>query len=259
MKKKIALLTNYENMLCCFGHRILIKQINIPSMYLISQFDMTNIISSDNGISKVKSQNQTFFLLYPKNLHFEKLEYKNIFETLKKLKSEIGTQRFVLIPPNKSPNIKASLLNEMVKFIFPENEIKIFNISRITPKNRDEIKTIFEENHCSKLAGHYEYNKTYTKIKENYYWPNMKSDIRKCIKTCHSCQMNKTNFKPTKQPMEITTTAHKPFERLAIDIVGPLPLTESGNRFILTSQDDLTKFSLAFAVQDHEAKLLQKH
>lgn len=140
----------------------------------------------------MQNQIQTFFLLYAKNFHFDKLEYKNVFETLKQLKVEVGTQNFTLVPPNKSPNIKQSFLNEMLKFIFPENHIKIFNISRIILKDQNEIKVIFEENHCSKLAGHYGFNKTYSKIKENYYWPNMKSDIRKCIKTCHSCQINKT-------------------------------------------------------------------
>ncbi|ERL95277.1 hypothetical protein D910_12543 [Dendroctonus ponderosae] len=45
--------------------------------------------------------------------------------------------------------------------------------------------------------------------------------------------------------MEITTTSERPFQRLALDIVGPLPITESGNRFILTMQDDLTKYSYA--------------
>ena len=86
----------------------------------------------------------------------------------------------------------------------------------------------------------------------------MKTEIRKYITTCHSCQINKTNFKPTKQPVEITSTASKPLGRLAIDIVGPLPLTELGNRFILTAQDDLTKFSFANALPDHEALTVAK-
>ncbi|XP_059051289.1 uncharacterized protein LOC131846088, partial [Achroia grisella] len=47
--------------------------------------------------------------------------------------------------------------------------------------------------------------------------------------------------------MEITSTSTKPFERLALDIVGTLP--ESGIqkfKYILTLQDDLTKFSSAY-------------
>ncbi|CAK9833140.1 Retrovirus-related Pol polyprotein from transposon 412 [Anthophora retusa] len=56
--------------------------------------------------------------------------------------------------------------------------------------------------------------------------------------------------------MEITTTAEKPFQRLAIDVVGPLPLTDLGNRFIITIQDDLTKYSFAFAVPNREAETI---
>ena len=58
--------------------------------------------------------------------------------------------------------------------------------------------------------------------------------------------------------MEITSTASKPLERLAIDIVGPLPLTELGNRFFFIAQDDLTKFSFAYALTDHEALTVAK-
>ncbi|CAK9814888.1 Retrovirus-related Pol polyprotein from transposon 412 [Anthophora quadrimaculata] len=141
----------------------------------------------------------------------------------------------------------------MLKYIFTKNDIKVFHNNKITPKTQDEINKILQENHDDKLAGHYGFNKTYNKIKEHYYWPTIKMDIRKYIRSCHSCQINKTNFKPTKQRMEITSTPDFPFDKLAIDIVGPLPLTESGNRFILTAQDDLTRYCFAYALSNHES------
>jgi hypothetical protein len=58
--------------------------------------------------------------------------------------------------------------------------------------------------------------------------------------------------------MQITTTSSKPFERIALDIVGPLNLTENGNRFVLTLQDDLTKYSQAYAIPNHEAETIAK-
>ena len=58
--------------------------------YITSNFDITDLNSSINGISKLKNQNQTSFLLHPTNFHFDKLEYKNIVTTLKQLKKEIG-------------------------------------------------------------------------------------------------------------------------------------------------------------------------
>lgn len=53
--------------------------------------------------------------------------------------------------------------------------------------------------------------------------------------------------------MVITTTSKEPFEKLFMDVVGPLPLTENGNKYILTLQDDLTKYSCAHPLPQHDA------
>lgn len=53
--------------------------------------------------------------------------------------------------------------------------------------------------------------------------------------------------------MVITSTSHQSFERLALDIYGSFPITEEGNRFVLTMQDDLTKYSYAIPLPNHEA------
>ena len=45
--------------------------------------------------------------------------------------------------------------------------------------------------------------------------------------------------------MMITDTPGTVFEKIALDIVGPLPKTKDDNEFILTMQDQLSKFSLA--------------
>lgn len=86
-----------------------------------------------------------------------------------------------------------------------------------------------------------------SRIKTSYYWKSMRSDIKNYVKNCKLCQVNKPLRRSNKAPMEITTTSTRPFERLALDIVGTLP--ESGFqkfRFILTLQDDLTKFSCVY-------------
>lgn len=55
--------------------------------------------------------------------------------------------------------------------------------------------------------------------------------------------------------MVITSTSTSPFERLSIDIVGPLPESGTGKlKFILTMQDDLTKFSIAYPIRSITAE-----
>jgi hypothetical protein len=54
--------------------------------------------------------------------------------------------------------------------------------------------------------------------------------------------------------MEVTTTASKPFKKCALDIVGPLPETTKGNKYILTFQDELRKFLVATPIQRQDAE-----
>jgi Integrase core domain. len=49
--------------------------------------------------------------------------------------------------------------------------------------------------------------------------------------------------------MILTDTPETAFDKIAMDIVGPLPITENGNQYILTIQDLLTKFSLAIPLR----------
>lgn len=49
-------------------------------------------------------------------------------------------------------------------------------------------------------------------------------------------------------------TFYEPFQRIALDFVGPLPLTESKNRFILVCVDYATKYPIAVALKNQEAE-----
>ena len=53
--------------------------------------------------------------------------------------------------------------------------------------------------------------------------------------------------------MVITDTTTTTFENISIDIVGPLPETKSGNPYILTLQDNFTKYSLAIPLPNNQA------
>lgn len=73
----------------------------------------------------------------------------------------------------------------------------------------------------------------------------MKKDIQEFIRKCRQCQLRKLTRVKTKQPMIITDTPGSAFDKVALDIMGPLPITDKGNQYILTIQDLLTKYSVA--------------
>ncbi|UYV63838.1 K02A2.6-like [Cordylochernes scorpioides] len=51
-----------------------------------------------------------------------------------------------------------------------------------------------------------------------------------------------------------TYNVRAPFERIAIDIIGPLPRSDKGNRYILVAMDYFTKWPEAFPLADQEAE-----
>lgn len=82
----------------------------------------------------------------------------------------------------------------------------------------------------------------------------MKEQIRNFVKSCESCQRKKLVRVRTKLPMVITDTPTDIFHKVAMDIVGPLPITKSDNRYLLTIQCNLTKFIDAIPIVDATAQ-----
>jgi transposase InsO family protein len=70
--------------------------------------------------------------------------------------------------------------------------------------------------------------------------------------------MNKILSLRGKAPMEITTTARQLFEKCYLDIVGRLTETQAGNKYILTFQDELSKFLVAITVPRQDAETVVK-
>jgi transposase InsO family protein len=58
--------------------------------------------------------------------------------------------------------------------------------------------------------------------------------------------------------MALTTTSTKPFQKIFLDVVRKLPTSYKNNSYILTIQDDLTKFLLAIPIEDHMANTIAK-
>jgi hypothetical protein len=120
---------------------------------------------------------------------------------------------------------------------------------------------ILKEYHDSPTGGHQGAKRTYERLKLLYKWPKMMAGIEKYIcNSCDHCQKNKVR-KSTKMPMVLTETAKHPWERVYLDVVGgkgALPTTHNGNKYILTFQDDLSKFSEAIAIPNQEADTIAK-
>lgn len=65
--------------------------------------------------------------------------------------------------------------------------------------------------------------------------------------------------KKGRQPMILTDTPGKAFDKVALDIVRPFKTTARGNTYVLTMQDLLTKFPYTPLCQTPELKQRRMH
>ena len=72
------------------------------------------------------------------------------------------------------------------------------------------------------------------------------------MKRCDICARRKPPIWTKRVPMQLTGAGY-PMERIATDILGPLPETRTGNRYILVIGDYFTKWPEAFAIPDQTA------
>jgi hypothetical protein len=100
--------------------------------------------------------------------------------------------------------------------------------------------------------GHLGIEKVLRSMKEKFYWPGMSNDTRLFINTCKECRERKV-VPPRKHSLERVLTGY-PFEKVAIDIAGPLTPTKTGHKYILAIIDYFSKFPMLIPLKQIDSK-----
>ena len=119
------------------------------------------------------------------------------------------------------------------------------------------IQGIMQRTHGGHYGGHFGYQKTFSKINERFYWPTLKTDVRRFIMACALCWSVARNPERRCRPKAMLPTG-SPGEVIAMDFFGPLPKTNRNNRFILVIIDHFTRWVLVEALKDAKAHSVTK-
>ena len=108
--------------------------------------------------------------------------------------------------------------------------------------------------HDIPAAAHLAERKTRYRLMSHFWWSKCAKHIHEYVSSCDICQRLGKGGKPKPAPLTPLPLIAEPFEKIAIDIVGPLPTTAAGNRFILTVIDLGSLYPEAIALLSHTAE-----
>lgn len=237
---------------------------NAYSTFVTSNCILKNLkLNKISEIAKLKSEtpNQHIYLLFTKDKAKDEMTYPNIYHGIRNLflmlKHNQETEVNIINIPQISRNINQQTFESLIQYLNIDNIKVNLIIGDLIHPTKDQRKTILTEYHTDALSGHPGVNRTFQEVKKTYFWKGMKQEIENFIKTCDVCQRNKKiNIKT---PMVITSTANDFAEAIACDIMGPYPITKNNNRYILTVQDELTKFVQAYPISEISAETCAIH
>lgn len=112
--------------------------------------------------------------------------------------------------------------------------------------------------HDDLTAGHLGLFKTYARIRNRFFWPGMYRTICKYVRSCPQCQRYKRSSSAPTGLLQPLTPPPKPFDVLGVDLLGPLPQSTTGNRWILVAIDHTTRFVETAALPDATAECVAR-
>ena len=113
-------------------------------------------------------------------------------------------------------------------------------------------KLALELVHCCPISGHMGFAKTLKRAKSNFYWPGMDNDIKQFVEKCALC-VRVNGRRVIIPPARQWPVAREKFYRVHMDLVGPLPTSNCGNKYICVITDALTRYTVKDALPDKRA------
>jgi hypothetical protein len=115
-----------------------------------------------------------------------------------------------------------------------------------TPQKRLEVlKATHNEN------GHLGVRNTFENIRRSFWWPGMYPDIKDHISKCEDCNRQ---ARPSQVEESQPVRTEQIFERIQMDLIGPLPVTERGNKYICVAIECLTRWTEAAPLKNATAE-----
>ena len=114
-------------------------------------------------------------------------------------------------------------------------------------------RMILADAHDASWAGHFAESKTRDRIERRWWWPTLREDVARWVRSCDECAQAGRGKKQLYGKLHALRPTLRPFERIAIDTVDVVTVGQSEYRACLTVVDYCTRYALAIPLRDKTA------
>lgn len=102
-------------------------------------------------------------------------------------------------------------------------------------------------------------HKTYERVREKYYWPKMKPEVRCYIATCVECLQNKVPQCKPAGVMGEQRHVSAPLQFVSSDIMGPFPRSHAGFNYLIVTTCLFSKYVWLRPIRSATASNIVRH
>lgn len=112
--------------------------------------------------------------------------------------------------------------------------------------------------HYPKHAGHPGGSSLFATLRKDFFWQGMSSDCRAFVARCPSCAAQALKTARRRTSYLKLFMPNGPLEFVCLDILGPLPKTSAGNKFLLVISDRFSKLTRSVPLPNARAETVAK-
>ena len=94
------------------------------------------------------------------------------------------------------------------------------------------------------------------RIYRHFTWPHLYLEVKDFCATCPQCQLVARKSIMSRAPLNPVPIVSEPFKKIAIDLIGELPKTKTGYKYILTLVDYATRYPEAIPLKTTHSRVI---
>ena len=143
------------------------------------------------------------------------------------------------LPPSMTSKEKKKIIKQSARHIWVNGDLVYTGYDLIIRRcvRQDEVLDILKACHDEPCGGHFAEKRTAYKILNlGYYWPSIFKDAKKYVRSCDTCQRMGWPVRSDEMPLQPQILI-EPFEKWALDFIGPINPPSQGKKYILVCTD----------------------